>query len=384
MSDEKKGPLGLFDLVSFGIGGTIGSGIFVVPAVAASMAGPSSILAWALCAVSFGCVLACLMWLSRKYAGSGAFYTLFEKAYGKKLCGFIIFMYIISGILGIATIAAAIGGSVVIPGVHPVLLMTSIVVLFGIVNFAGVVLSAWVEDMLTILKIVPLIIIPLILLPFVDLSHFTPFAPYGSLSFLGAAVVIYWCFTGFELSAIPSKEVRDPGRTVPKSLLYVFIAVTAIYLILNVVLIGSAGAEGVASSSSPLSYVVDLFFPGLGVIVLIIAIVSMMSALNAYLLGTAIVLQRFAGQYDKAFLKESKSGAPVYAVILCTALGGFMLLFTGYFPLLASLSVIATLIPYVFLCIAAYKLIERPLVKMVAVAGVISTVAILASSLLMV
>jgi len=38
--------LGVFELVSLGVGGTIGSGIFVVPGIAAGMAGPSSLIAW--------------------------------------------------------------------------------------------------------------------------------------------------------------------------------------------------------------------------------------------------------------------------------------------------------------------------------------------------
>ncbi len=37
--------LGLFELVAFGLGGTIGSGIFIVPSISAGIAGPSSILA---------------------------------------------------------------------------------------------------------------------------------------------------------------------------------------------------------------------------------------------------------------------------------------------------------------------------------------------------
>lgn len=76
------------------------------------MAGPGSLLAWALCAISFGCVLACLIWLSRRYAETGAFYTLFTKAFGEKTSGAIVICYIVSGILGVATIAAAIGDNV--------------------------------------------------------------------------------------------------------------------------------------------------------------------------------------------------------------------------------------------------------------------------------
>ena len=49
--------LGLFELVSLGVGGTIGSGIFIVPGVAARISGPASLLAWVIVAISATCVL---------------------------------------------------------------------------------------------------------------------------------------------------------------------------------------------------------------------------------------------------------------------------------------------------------------------------------------
>jgi amino acid transporter len=376
-------PLGIVDLVGLGVGGTIGSGIFVVPAVAAGIAGPQAIYAWVLCAISFGSVLACLTLLSRKYAVTGAFYTIFERSYDERLSAFIILAYIVSGILGVATIAAAIGESVTIPGVDTRLLEVALVVGFGLINLVGMALSAWIEDILTVLKILPLLIIPLILLPFVSPDNFLSGSTgSGGLSFLASAVVIYWCFTGFELSAIPSRAVRDPERNVPRSLVYVFLAVTVIYLALNFALIGSVGATDLASTSAPISYAVERFFPGTGIIITAVAVISMLSALNAYLLGTAIVMHDFSQKYNRAFAFERK-GVPIYAVILCTVLTAFLLLFTDYFVFLASASVIATLIPYLFLCYAAMKKIDKPWVKLIGAIGIISTLIVLVSTFLM-
>ena len=381
MANEKK-PLKLFDLVGLGVGGTIGSGIFVVPAVAAGMAGPSSLLAWLLCAVSFGAVLACLLFLSKKYAGTGAFYTLFTKSYGEKLSSVIILSYIVSGILGVATIAAAIGDNVDFFGLPKPVFEIFLVIAFGLLNLLGVALSAWVEDALTVIKILPLLVIPLLLLPFVKEGNFSPFSPNGSLAFLKSAIVIYWCFTGFELSAIPSKPVSDPEHTVPLSLLYVFFAVTLIYLALNFSLIGSVGSAFVAATPAPISAVMEHFYGGSGAIVLVIAVVSMLSALNAYLLGTSLVVESFAGKYIPAFAKESKWQVPVLAVLVCTVATALLLAFTDYFVLLASASVICTLVPYIFLCVAAFLKFENKWIRLVSLLGIISTLAVLVSSLL--
>ncbi|HEY3273064.1 MAG TPA: APC family permease [Methanocella sp.] len=378
---KKDKPLGIVDLVGLGVGGTIGSGIFIVPAVAAGMSGPTSLIAWVLCAISFGAVLGCLTVLSRKYAVTGAFYSIFDRSFSRPVATTTVFLYIVSGVLGIATIAAALGDVVRIDGVPPLALEIGLVVAFGLLNLIGIALAARVEDALTVIKILPLLIVPLLLFPFIDPGNFTPLS-FEGMDFLKCAVVIYWCFTGFELSAIPSKAVRDPEHTVPRSLIYVFVAVTVIYLALNFALMGSLGPDGVASTMTPITYAIDHFFSGWGVIITVIAVVSMISALNAYLLGTSLVLQSFSEKYWKRLTFEHK-GVPVFAVILCTVATSILLLVTRDFSLLASASVIATLVPYLALCCAAMINIEKPLVKVMAVIGILATGLVLISSFLL-
>ena len=378
---KKDKPLGIVDLVGLGVGGTIGSGIFVVPAVAAGMSGPTALIAWVLCAISFGAVLGCLTLLSRKYAVTGAFYTIFEKSFSRPVARTTVFLYIVSGVLGVATIAAALGDTVRIDGVSPVVFEIGLVIAFGLLNLIGIALAARVEDVLTVLKILPLLIIPLLLFPYIDPGNFAPLSFQG-MDFLKCAVVIYWCFTGFELSAIPSRAVRDPEHTVPRSLIYVFVAVTVIYLALNFALIGSVGADGVASTMTPITYAVDHFFNGWGVVITVVAVISMLSALNAYLLGTSIVLESFSEKIWKRLTFEHK-GVPVFTVLLCTVATSLLLLVTSDFSLLASASVIATLVPYLALCYAAMKYIEKPWVKVMALIGILATGLVLVSSFLL-
>jgi amino acid transporter len=378
---KKDKPLGIVDLVGLGVGGTIGSGIFVVPAVAAGIAGPASLIAWVLCSVSFGAVLGCLVLLSRKYAVTGAFYTIFERSFSRPVATTTVFLYIVSGVLGVATIAAALGDTVQIDGVPPVAFEAGLVVAFGLLNLIGIALAARVEDALTVLKILPLLIIPLLLFPYIDPGNFVPMSFQG-LDFLKCAVIIYWCFTGFELSAIPSRAVRDPEQTVPRSLIYVFVAVTVIYLALNFALLGSVGADGIASTMTPITYAVDHFFGGWGIAITVVAVVSMLSALNAYLLGTSLIMESFSEKYWKPLTFERK-GIPVFMVLLCMAATVLLLLVTSDFSFLASASVIATLVPYLALCYAAMKYIEKPLVKVMAAIGILATGLVLISSFLL-
>jgi len=101
--------LGLFELVSLGLGGTIGSGIFIVPGIAAGIAGPSSIFAWIFGSISASCVMYSLAKTSYKYPPTGAFYSIFSRVFGIRTSVLLVLLYLISSLFGIATIAAGIG-----------------------------------------------------------------------------------------------------------------------------------------------------------------------------------------------------------------------------------------------------------------------------------
>ena len=65
--------LGLFELVSLGVGGTIGSGIFIAPGVAARISGHALLLAWLVVAISASCVLVSLAGVSSRFRETRSF-----------------------------------------------------------------------------------------------------------------------------------------------------------------------------------------------------------------------------------------------------------------------------------------------------------------------
>jgi amino acid transporter len=70
-------------------------------------------------------------------------------------------------------------------------------------------------------------------------------------------------------------------------------------------------------------------------------------------------------------------GTPVAAIILSAFLGGGLLLFSNHFNELASISVITTLLPYIFICLSAYRLFIEKKIRLIAGIGAITTIAIL-------
>ena len=373
-----KRSLGLFELVSLGVGGTIGSGIFVVPGVAAKIAGPASLLAWIIVALSASCVLLSLAYVSYRFTQSQSFFSLFSSVFGKRAALVLISLYLTSSIFGVATIAAGIGQYIAYFGLSSVLIIEiTIIALFCWLNITGISLSVMTENILTTLKIIPLFLIALLLIPFIKFDNFIPQAPFTSAGLLAAVIIVYWPFTGFEISAIPVEETKDP-ILIRRALVLVLVIVVSLYLLLNVALIGSVGSAALAASPAPIATASGMIFAHSGTVVAIIGIVAMLSALNAYIIATSRVLQSAAVQISLPKIQElTRQGTPAWALVLGSGMSAGLLLFSNHFEVLATISVITTLIPYVFFCLAAWILVTDVKSRIISAVGAVSTAVIL-------
>ena len=373
-----KRSLGLFELVSLGVGGTIGSGIFVVPGVAAKLSGPWSLLAWLIVAVSASCVLLSLAYVSFRFTSSNGFYSLFSSVFGTWFAFLLIILYLVSSVFGISTIAAGIGQYIAYFGISNVLLIEiAIIGAFCWLNISGISLSGMTENILTTLKIIPLVLLSFLLIPFIKADNFVPQTPVTVTGFLATIIIVYWPFTGFEISAIMVEETRDP-KLIRRSLILVMGIVVSLYLLLNVALIGSVGAQALAASPAPLATAAAIVFDRSGTFIAIIGIVAMLSAINAYIIGTSRILQSLSAQFSVPKIRDlNLHGTPVYALITGSAISAGLLLFSNHFDQLATISVITTLIPYIFFCLASWVLVTDIKARLVSAAGAISTASIL-------
>lgn len=373
-----KRSLGLFELVSLGVGGTIGSGIFVVPGVAAKLAGPASLLAWVIVALSASCVLLSLAYVSYRFTQSQSFLSLFSSVFGKRVALVLISLYLISSIFGVATIAAGIGQYITYFGLSSILIIEiTIIALFCWLNITGILLSGITENILTTLKIIPLLLITLLLIPFIKFDNFIPQAPVTSAGLLAAVIIVYWPFTGFEISAIPVEETKDT-LLIRRALFIVMAIVVSLYLVLNVALIGSVGSAALAASPAPIAAASGMIFAHSGTVVACIGIVAMLSALNAYIVATSRVLQSAAVQVSLPKIQDlTRQGTPAYALVLGSGMSSGLLLVSNHFEILATISVITTLIPYIFFCLAAWILVTDIKSRIISGLGAVSTALIL-------
>ena len=104
----------------------------------------------------------------------------------------------------------------------------------------------------------------------------------------------------------------------------------------------------------------------------------MLSALNAYIIGTSRILQSMAAQFSIPKIQDlNKRGTPAFALIAACGISAGLLLFSNHFAQLATVSVITTLIPYIFFCLASGILVIDIKSRLIALLGVISTTGIL-------
>jgi len=104
----------------------------------------------------------------------------------------------------------------------------------------------------------------------------------------------------------------------------------------------------------------------------------MLSAINAYIIGTSRILQSMSARFSIPKIKDlTPQGTPAYALIAGCSISAALLVFSNQFAQLATISVITTLIPYIFFCLASWVLVTDTRARLVSAAGAISTAAIL-------
>src|SRR5262249_19213225 len=98
---------------------------------------------------------------------------------------------------------------------------------------------------------VPLLIFVAAGLFFLNPQAFSLGAAPATSSFSQSVLVLVYAFTGFEMAAIPAGEVRDPKRNLPRALLIAIAAVAVIYVLVQIVCVGTL--PGLGQSTKPLA-----------------------------------------------------------------------------------------------------------------------------------
>src|ERR671912_237553 len=247
---ELSRSIGLFQLTMFGVGATIGTGIFIVLTEAVPEAGPAVILSFVLAGITAALTAVCYAELASTIPVSGSSYsytyaTLGEiTAFGVAAC--LLLEY------GVSSAAVAVGWAqylnelfasvfgfrlpdaiIAAPGEGGIFNLPAIVLvtLCCLLLIRGTRESATANTIMVLIKIAVLIFFAIIAFTAFNGSNFTPFAPFGIAGIGVAASSIFFTFIGLDAVSTAGEEVHNPRRTLPLAIVLATIIVTTIYIL---------------------------------------------------------------------------------------------------------------------------------------------------------
>jgi len=360
--------LGVRQLTASIINVTIGAGIFVLPAAAAATLGAAAPLAYIVCAVLMALIVCCFASAGSRVSLTGGLYAYVEVAFGP-FVGFLAgVLYALMAAFAVASVASAFAGSVGAlwstantRAVRAVLL----VALFGglaAINVRGVKLGARVIEIMTAAKLLPLAVFVAAGIWSVN-PEYLRWTSRPDLSQIGrTAVVLIFAFVGVEIALVPSGEIRDPARTVPRALFLALAITTTLYLLIQATAQGLLGPAMSTFAAAPLAEAAARVLGSSGrLFVLAGAIVSMFGYAAGDMLGSPRAWYAFgrAGILPAAMTRIHARYHTPYVAIVVYACVVAALSISSSFTQLAVLANVAALTLYLMCVVASFELQRR-------------------------
>jgi amino acid transporter len=283
--------LGVWGLAASIVNITVGGGIFRLPSAAATALGPAAPLAYVVCAAAMGLIVLCFAEAGSRVALTGGLYAYVEVAFGP-LAGFLVGVMLWAGITAATAAVASFFGDALgalIPAVAGASARNAVltVILFGLgaLNIAGVRGANRFNAAMTIAKLLPLLALLVVGVAAVHRENLAWTATPAASSVARTSALLIFAFLGVESALVPSGEVIDPARTVPRAIFVAMIGVTVLYLAVQIVAQGILGPT-LAGQKTPLAEAAAVAMgPSGRALVLVGSAVSMFGYLGAMTLS---------------------------------------------------------------------------------------------------
>ena len=257
---EPPSPLGALDLIGLGVGAIIGAGIFVLTGhVAATSAGPATVLSFALAAIACSFAGLCYAEMAAAITDAGSAYKYAEKSMGRFVGWIIGWDLVLEYALGACTVAigwAGYAGSFLrdlgldlppwlsSPINWPAVLIVAAVTLLLLFD---VKVAARVNTAIVAVKLAVVALFIIAGIGHVSTAnwggHFIPpntgeFGRFGLSGILQGAGVVFFAFIGFDVVSSAAKDARNPQRDMPIGILGSLGICTVLYMLVCFVLTG--------------------------------------------------------------------------------------------------------------------------------------------------
>jgi basic amino acid/polyamine antiporter, APA family len=351
--------IGRWSLVGLTLNMIVGAGIFGLPSRIYGLAGVWSLLAYLICAVLVTLITLCFAEVGSRFSETGGPYLYARVAFGPAIgfeVGWLLWLARVTAFAALSNLllgylsyfwpAAGFGGT-------RAAILTTVAITLTIVNLAGVRQSALVSNLFAFGKLMPLLLFVFAGLFVLDPQPFTLRAAPSYSSFSTAVLLLVFAFSGMEMAVVPAGEMRDPQRHIAFALLTATAGVALLYVMVQVVCIGSL--PDLANSERPLVDASSRFLGRTGAsIVSVGALISVAGTLNSVVLAGSRILFAMAeqGQLPAALASTHRRFRTPYIAILVSGAVMLVLALQGTFMSALTVSTVIRLLSYIATCIA--------------------------------
>ena len=202
-----------------------------------------------------------------------------------------------------------------------------VAIVFAVLQWQGIVLSSVVQDLTSFLKALAFILLVIAAFVFADRQALVGqpasiVAPAGLAlfaAFVIALQTVIYTYDGWAGVVYFSEEVRHPARDIPRSLFIGVLAIIGIYLLVNLALLYVLPISGIAGQEFAAGVAAGVIFGKYGDrVFLVLTILSMLSAINAYhLMATRVIFSMSRDRLlAQAVATVNKGGTPTVALFL--------------------------------------------------------------------
>jgi amino acid transporter len=273
---ELKRSIGLFQLTLFGVGATIGTGIFIVLTQAVPVAGPAVIWSFVMAGVVAGLTAICYAELASAVPVSGSSYSYAYATLGEGIAMVVAACLLLE--YGVSAAAVAVGWSQYLNELFDNLFGFTIPNAIsqapeqgGVFNLPAVLLiwmctallirgaseSAKVNAVMVLIKVGVLILFIAVGVTGWDSNNLSNFSPFGVDGITSAAGIIFFSYIGLDAVSTAGEEVKNPRRNMPLAIISALIIVTALYVLVTIVAVAAQPYKAFEGQDAGLSAILE-------------------------------------------------------------------------------------------------------------------------------
>jgi basic amino acid/polyamine antiporter, APA family len=372
--------IGLFQLSTFGIGATIGTGIFFVLSEAAPVAGPAVILAFVFAGLVAGLTAICYAELASAVPVSGSSYSYAYVTMGEGVAMVVAACLLLE--YGVSAAAVAVGWSQYVNQLLDNLFgftlpdsISNAPEEDGVINLPAIILvamcaallirgaseSAKINAVMVCIKIAVLMAFIAIGVTGWDSDNLsTDFFPEGFDGVSAAAGIIFFSYIGLDAVSTAGEEVHNPRRNLPLAILIALVVVTTLYVLTSAIAVAAQPIGAFEGQEAGLAQILEEITGSTwpGTMISAGAVISIFSVTLVVIYGQTRILFAMArdGMIPPLFHKlNPRTLTPVPSTIIVAAL---IALLAGLIPInfLAEMTSIGTLVAFLIVSIGVMVL----------------------------